>query len=101
MDSNHYCPHDHDGHVVCEGVEEEVGVQGFHRNSFDNQVEEVEALAEGAVEALAEGAAAEKLGEDMEVESLNFTKNFICSQVFSSVHIQLSQTSIAILEYIK
>lgn len=76
MDSNHHCPHDHDGHVVCEGVEEEVGVQGLHRNSFDNQVEEVEALAEGEGGALAEGAvealaaaAAEKLGEDMEVES--------------------------------
>jgi hypothetical protein len=72
MNSNHYCHHDHDGQVVCEGVEEEVGVQG-HRNSFDSQVEAVQALVVEAVVALV-AAAAENLGEDMEVESLNFTK---------------------------
>jgi hypothetical protein len=79
MNSNHYCHHDHDGQVVCEGVEEEVGVQG-HRNSFDSQVEAVQALVVEAVVELvvaavvAMVAAAENLGEDMEVESLNFTK---------------------------
>jgi hypothetical protein len=80
MNSNHYCHHDHDGQVVCEGVEEEVGVQG-HRNSFDSQVEAVQALVVEAVVALVVeavvalvAAAAENLGEDMEVESLNFTK---------------------------
>ena len=72
MNSNHYCHHDHDGQVVCEGVEEEVGVQG-RRNSFDSQVEAVQALVVEAVVALV-AAAAENLGEDMEVESLNFTK---------------------------
>jgi hypothetical protein len=60
-------------------VEEEVGVQG-HRNSFDSQVEAVQALVVEAVVELvvaavvAMVAAAENLGEDMEVESLNFTK---------------------------
>jgi len=75
MNSNHYCHHDHDGQVVCEGVEEEVGVQG-HRNSFDSQAEAVQALVAEAVVAMvvAAAAAAENLGEDMEVESLNFTK---------------------------
>jgi hypothetical protein len=81
MNSNHYCHHDHDGQVVCEGVEEEVGVQG-RRNSFDSQVEAVQALVvEAVVElvvaaavAMVAAAAAENLGEDMEVESLNFTK---------------------------
>ena len=72
MNRNHYCHHDHDGQVVCEGVEEEVGVQG-RRNSFDSQVEAVQALVVEAVVALV-AAAAENLGEDMEVESLNFTK---------------------------
>ena len=73
MNSNHYCHHDHDGQGVCEGVEEEVGVQGIHRNSFDSQVEAVQALVVEAVVALV-AAAAENLGEGMEVESLNFTK---------------------------
>lgn len=81
MNSNHYCHHDHDGQGVCEGVEEEVGVQGIHRNSFDSQVEAVQALVVEAVVALVAeavvalvAAAAENLGEGMEVESLNFTK---------------------------
>jgi hypothetical protein len=81
MNRNHYCHHDHDGQVVCEGVEEEVGVQG-RRNSFDSQVEAVQALVAAAVAelvvaaaaAMVAAAAAENLGEDMEVESLNFTK---------------------------
>lgn len=61
---------------MCEGVEEEVGVQGIHRNSFDSQVEAVQALVVEAVVALVVEevvalvvAAAENLGEDMEVES--------------------------------
>lgn len=61
---------------MCEGVEEEVGVQG-RRNSFDSQVEAVQALVvEAVVElvvaaaaAMVAAAAAENLGEDMEVES--------------------------------
>lgn len=55
---------------MCEGVEEEVGVQGLHRNSFDSQVEAVQALVvEAAAALVAAAAAAENLGEDMEVES--------------------------------
>lgn len=62
MNSNHYFPHDHDEHGTRERVEEEAGA--LHRNSFDNQVEVVQALA-----------GVENLAEDMEVESLNFIKH--------------------------
>jgi len=73
MNSNHYFPHDHDEHGTRERVEEEAGA--LHRNSFDNQVEVVQALA-----------GVENLAEDMEVESLNFIKHChkkcICTPVF-------------------
>ena len=64
MSSNHYFPHDHDEHGTREKVEGEAVARALHGNSFDNQVEVVQALAGDG-----------NLAEDMGVGSLSFIKH--------------------------